>query len=436
MRYDALIIGGGPGGFEASIRISQAGGNALLVEKENLGGVCTNRGCIPTKAMVAGCNALDTVGSSMELGIDAKVSGLDLGVFFKRRDRIVSTLRRGVEKIVSDSGVKVVNGEAEIVSKDRIRVGKEEFEGGNIIIASGSVPTSVPGVDFDGEYVISGDEASCIRDVPDRVLIIGGGFIGCEYAGIFSRLGANVTLIEALDRLLPGEDEDISRMVEKGLAKRVDVLTGMRVEGVDKDSRTVKANGESHKADLVIVAAGRRIALPNGVKEIGVKVSGGLVAVDEHMMTSIPGVYAIGDVCTKYKLAHVASAHARVCAANIMGKEVAMDESAIPWCVFTMPEAARIGLRESDVENPVVGRGEYIANGMARCLGQREGFCKVIAKDGLIAGVHIYGAHASELVGEALMIIGLKPADVIKRIHPHPTLTEVLYAACEDMLGK
>ncbi|MFH1054783.1 MAG: dihydrolipoyl dehydrogenase [Candidatus Altiarchaeota archaeon] len=436
MRHDAVVIGGGPGGYECALWMSKLGGSAIVVERGELGGVCTNRGCIPTKALVASCEAYETVRRAQEFGISVQSSGVDSETVFKRRDRIALTMRKGVEKLLSDAKVEVVKGEAKIKSSTEVEVAGRVIQAKNIVVATGSEPLGLPGIGLDHEYVISGDDAATSSKLPKNIVVIGGGFIGCEYASLYSKLGSNVTLVEALPRILPTEDEDVSDTLHKILSKEMRVLTGVKVESVDMEGKSVKVAGEDIPADLVLLAVGRMPIIPEGANGIGVVHNKDGITVDSRMRTNVRSVYAIGDVTSNLKLAHTAYAGAEAAAKNIMGQDFEVDFSVVPWCVFTTPEVARVGVTEKQAgDKAKIGIADYMANGKARCMGERSGFCKVIAdsKTDAIIGVHILGAHASSLIGEAALAVKerLTTEQVAQTIHPHPTLNELIKEACE-----
>ena len=439
MQYDAVILGGGPAGYECALHMARLGGKAVIIEKGELGGVCTNRGCIPTKALIASAEAYESVKRSSEFGFEAQAVKVNPELLFKRRDRVALTMRKGVEKLLSDAKVEVVKAEAKVKSANAVEAAGRVFEGRNIVIATGSQPAGLPNIPLDGEFVLSGDDAAASSKLPGRVVIIGGGFIGCEYASLFARLGSAVTLIEALPRLLSTEDEDISSALEKALSKDVKIMTATRVDSVDKTRKMVVAGETEIPADMVLLAVGRKAILPEGLAVLGVQLDRGWVKVDSKMKAA-QNVYAIGDVASGLKLAHVAYEGGKVAAHNIMGKFMDADFGAVPWCVFSSPEISRVGLAEKEAKVPVnVGRGEYLSNGKARCMGERQGFCKVVAQAGTgrILGVHFFGAHASDLIGEAALAVrnGLTVDDVINTIHPHPTLPEIFKQACENARG-
>ncbi|MBD3387910.1 MAG: dihydrolipoyl dehydrogenase [Candidatus Altiarchaeales archaeon] len=441
MRYDAVIIGGGPGGYECALWIHKLGGKAAVVEKSELGGVCTNRGCIPTKALAASCEAVEAVRKAAQHGIEANNVKTDVGKMLKRRDRVALTLRKGIEKILEETGVEIVKGDARVKSANEVEAGGMTLECENIVLASGSKPTGLPGLELDGEYIISGDDAATSNEFTEDIVVVGGGFIGCEYAAIYGKLGCNVTLVEALPRILAAEDSEISKELESILSKDVRIVKDVKVESADRDSKTVKVGGEDIKADRILLAVGRKPNIPEGVGELGVEVGEDGVKVNPRMETSVKGVYAVGDVTGgSYKLAHVAYAGAETAAKNIMGLDDEVDYDAVPWCVFTLPEIGRVGVTEDEAGSGCkVGRADYISNGKARCMGERSGFCKVVVDgEGVIVGVHMIGAHASDLIGEASLAVKmkLKASDVAATIHPHPTLTEIFKEACRKAVNQ
>jgi dihydrolipoamide dehydrogenase len=435
MTYDAVVIGGGPGGYETALWVAKLGGKAVVVEKDALGGVCTNRGCIPTKALAASCDVLECFSRAEEFGVKVSSYTLDSEAMFKRRDRVSLTMRKGVEKLLADAKVDVVRGVGTLKSETEVEVNGEVLEGRALVLATGSEPVSLPGMDLDHEYIISGDDAAALSKRPESVVIVGGGFVGCEYASIYSRMGCDVTLIEMLPRLLPLEDKDVSAALEAALSKKVSVMVGTKVESIDVKEKEVVAGDRKIRADLVLMAVGRRPVLPAGIDDVGVVYGKSGIKADSMMRTSVDNIYAVGDVTQGLKLAHVAYFGAQAAARNIMGDICETDWSSVPWCVFTSPEVARVGKTSQEAGSGVrLGRADYLGNGKARCMGERGGFCKVVVDEGsgVILGVHIVGAHASDLIGEAAVAVRmkLKAEDVAGTVHPHPTLSEIFKEAC------
>ena len=437
MIYDALIIGSGPGGYECARWISKLGGKAILFEKKDLGGVCTNCGCIPTKAFAASANLIDKFKNSKNLGVTCESVSADMGALVSRRDRVVKVMRAGVKKLLDDGEVEVVYGEAEIIDSKTVECGGQTYSGQNLVIASGSAPTGVGSIQLDGEYIISGDEAAKLMDFPKKMVIIGGGFIGCEYASILASFGVDITLIEVQPTILPAEDSEVTELLQNILSKKLTLKINASVEKVDSAKKIVVCDGEIIPADLVLLAVGRKHMTPKGFEKLNVATAVDGVLVDETMRTNVDGVYAIGDVTTHVRLAHAAYLGGESAAKSIMGIESKADFDLMPWCVFSNPEIGRVGVTEKEAKliysDIRIGRAQYTSNGKARCMGERAGFVKVISDaDGHLIGLHIIGSNASSLLGEAGLALThkMKLEDIIQTIHAHPTLCELLREAC------
>ncbi len=440
MTYDAAVIGAGPGGYECALKIAAKGGKVIVFERDLVGGVCTNRGCIPTKTLAESANLVDKIASASSFGVEVELSGIDNIKLLKRRDRVSMILRKGVEKLLSDAGVELVYSEAEIVSAKKVMAKGKSYGVKNIVVATGSVACGVGSLELDHEFVISGDDAATSHKLPTKVVIIGAGFIGCEYAAIYGSLGCDVTLIEAEDRLLPQEDKMISELLEQVLSKRVAIRTSARVEAIDADEKIVSCANESFSCDLVLLAVGRKPVYPKGLGSVGVKFEAQGIPVDVQMKTNVNGIYAIGDVTTHQQLAHAAYEAAKVAADNILGGTSSIDYSTLPRCVFTQPEVGRVGVTEEDApEGALIGVASYLANGKARCMGEKFGFAKVIVdkESHTLLAAHIMGARASDLIGEATLAVKnrITAEQIIATIHPHPTLCELLKSACVDALS-
>lgn len=443
--YDLVVVGGGPGGYSAALRAAQLGGRVVLVERAELGGVCTNRGCIPTKALISSAEAFDRVKNAVKYGVKSGTPEVDFNAMIARRDMIVSLSRKGVDMLLKKANVNVVKGTARIVGKDSVEVEGRIIDSNNIIIATGSEPKGLPGLEFDGELILSSDDIMKLNRLPESVLIVGGGIIGVEYASLFSKLGCKVSMVELMDRLIPNEDEEISEELKKILSRGVSVHTKSKVAGVDKKAR--KANISTPEGvkqisfDMILVSVGRKPVFPEGLDKVGVKYDKTGIKVNEQMQTSVRSIYAVGDVASKHQLAHVASAEGVVAAENCMDIAALMYYDSVPWGIFNIPEIGRVGLTEREATEKhgeiKVGRALYAANGKANCIGEREGFCKVVcSKDGVILGVHIIGAHASDLIAEAALAVKnkLTVRDIAATIHSHPTLPEVFKEACENAI--
>ncbi len=455
---DVIIIGGGPGGYVAAIRAAQLGGKVILIEKDELGGVCLNRGCIPTKAMLSTADVYDTVVCrAREFGVTVGDVSFDYSKAVDRRGKIVKQLVSGVGVLMKKYNVQVIKGAARLTSRTTAEITlsdgkKQEVLAGNIIIATGSEPVKIPVPGLEGDNIWDSDGALNAMQVPSSILVIGGGAIGVEWGYMFSKLGAQVTIVELMDQLLPRTDSEIAVELKKVLEKAgIKVLTGTRATKVShkkgKEVVTI-ATGESEQeitVDKILVAVGRRpVSEGLGLAELGVTVDRGRVVTNARMQTNVPGIYAIGDVVGGMLLAHKASEEGVVAAENIMGRESTMSYKAIPSAVYTTPEVATVGISEEDAKEQgidyKVGKFHFRANGKAMGLGERDGFVKFIAdsKYGEILGCHIIGPHATDLLHEA--VVGMESEATIEvlagAVHAHPSLSEVVKEAALDVDGE
>lgn len=448
------IIGGGPGGYVSAIRAAQRGAKVAVVEKGELGGVCLNRGCIPTKALLAGAEVLRTAKRLNEFGI--VMSGelrVDMSAMHARMKKIVDTLVNGIAGLLKANKIALLRGEGFILAKDRIQVTdgvkKSELRAERIIIATGSRPAELPGLEPDGKRVLNSDHILEYKTIPSSILIVGAGPIGCEWGCLFSSLGSQVTIVEMMERVLPLEDEEISQILEREFKKqKIKVKTGVKITNLIKGDDKIKAkldNGEVVEADIVLVSIGRaRNTDKIGLENIGVKTTNaGAIEVNDRMETSINGVYAIGDVVPTPMLAHVASAEGIVSAINTTGGDAHMDYSAVPSCTFTYPEVAGVGAREWELKKKgivyKVGRFDFRALGKAHAAGEISGRVKVIADENdTVIGVHIAGKSAPELIHEGVVAVRnkLTVEQLVSSIHAHPTFSEALLEAAEDLRGE
>ena len=452
MTYDICIIGGGPGGYTAAIKGAQLGGKVALVEKEALGGTCLNHGCIPTKNLYSVSEMIRNIKESSRLGL--QVSGLkfDMDEIQDKKTEVVEHLKGGIYKLFKDHGIDLYEGKGSISGEGSVVVerpsGTQVLETKNIIIASGSEASDIPPLRIDGKKVLGNREVLSLRTVPERMTIVGGGPIGCEFANIFSRLGSEVTLVEVMDRLLPFCEKEISRIVKKRFEDMgVKVILGSGVDTARISEKEVVVNltdGSEIESSVVLMAVGRRLNSFNlGLEEAGIEMDGNAVKVDDRMETSLKSVYAVGDVTGRMALAHVAAHQGKIAAENALGGDCRMDYSVIPWAVFINPEVASVGRSEESLKNEgvsyQVGRFPYLANGKAVAMREEDGFVKVLAssEDKKVLGVHILGAHASDMVAEAAlaMKMGCTIEDISDTIHAHPTLAETLLEAAEDTEG-
>jgi dihydrolipoamide dehydrogenase len=457
MEKEVVIIGGGPGGYVAAIRAAQLGGKVTLVEKEELGGTCLNWGCIPTKALLRGVELLELATGSKEYGITVGSPAVDFSKMMARKDRAVKTLVSGVGGLMKANGIEVIKGRARLRTSPQIEVLDEKqqtltLQAKKTILATGSTAADlpIPGVKLPG--VIDNKGALQLSQVPQSMVVIGAGPIGLELGMIFASLGAKVTIVEMLPQILPNEDEEVASALEKSLRRfKIDFLTGTQVQEITMGSegrlrvRTKKGEKEeTFEGEKVLVAVGRRANLDGlGLEEAGVRFQKKGIEVNEKMETSIPNVYAIGDVTGQLLLAHFASAQGEVAAANALGHASQMEGRVVPRCVYTLPEVAAVGLTEKEArkrgQDVRVGKFPFAANGKAAILGERTGFVKIVseAKYGEILGVHLFGPHATDLIGEAALAMRLEATamDISQTIHPHPTLTEALMEAALDVGG-
>ena len=454
---DVVIIGGGPGGYVAAIKAAHLGLKAVLIEKDKLGGVCLNRGCIPTKALVSTAELLNHLQRAGEFGIQVKDYSIDFPAIMKRKDLITRRLSSGVEQLMKANQVRVVRGEGQIIEPGIVEVldadgQKEVIKTKNIIIATGSkvMKLPIPGIDSGG--VITSDEALSLSELPSKMIIIGGGVVGIEFAGIFKALGVEVTVVEMLPRILLPIDEEIARRLAMNLKRKgIEILTDCKVKGIKKNHQNLEvlvstSEGEKRlETERVLLAAGRVPELGNiDVQRLGIELEKGAIKVDEKMKTNIPGIYAVGDVVGKIMLAHVASREGIVAIENISGKEVLMDYKVVPNCVFSMPEVASVGLTEEEARkennNIKVSKFPFMANGKALGMGETEGMVKIIADADTfeLLGLHILGVHASDLIAEGTLALSMEATafEIVNTIHAHPTLAEAIAEAAEGITGK
>ena len=450
------VLGAGPGGYVAAIKAAQLGAEVIVIEGDEVGGTCLNWGCIPTKTLIASTEVFSKAKELDKFGIDLKGEIMpNLEKIIERKNKVVSTQVKGIRGLFKSWGVVLKEGRGVLTSAREISVtmkdgGREKVEADRIIIATGSRPASIPTFPFDGKKIISSNEAINLTDIPKSLLIIGAGVIGCEFACIYRELGSEVTMIEMLPRAVATEDYEISDLLEKELKKKkIKLYTDTRVNGVDVRDDGVHAllsDGKELTAEKVLVSIGRTFNSDKiGAEAIGInKGKRGEILVNDRMETSIPGVYAVGDVTGGLLLAHVASKEGLVAAENIMGGGDIIDYSVVPAAIFTSPEIASVGLREHQAaEKDIkvgIGHFEFRALGKAHAMGEIAGFIKIIAEASTdkIVGAHIIGPHASDLIHEYAIAMenGLTARDVADTIHAHPTLSEGLMEAAEDVHGE
>ncbi|MCA9780001.1 MAG: dihydrolipoyl dehydrogenase [Candidatus Eremiobacteraeota bacterium] len=451
--YDVVVIGGGPGGYVCAIRAAQLGFKVACIDKNKIfGGTCLRVGCIPSKALLESSELVNQAKESFKAhGIVLPEVQVDLATMQRRKSRVVQTLGRGVGSLLKKNGVDGIQGTARMVAPGRVQVttdeGTSEIEAKNVIVATGSEPSSLPGVELDGRYVGSSTEALEYDEVPERLVVIGAGAIGLELGSVWNRLGSKVTVLEYLDRILPGADAEIADAAQKILAKQgLQFQLGARVEGVEiREERChVKvADSDDVVCDRVLMAVGRRPFTDGlGLDEIGVQRDRrGYIQVDEHFKTNVDGVYAIGDVIGGAMLAHKAEEEGVALAEMLKTGVGHIDYNTVPAIVYTHPEVASVGKNAEELEAAgvpfKVGRFPFMANGRAKAVGETEGLVKVLAhqKTDRILGVHIVGPHAGDLLSEAVvaMTFGASSEDLARICHAHPTLTEAIKEACLDV---
>jgi dihydrolipoamide dehydrogenase len=448
------VLGGGPGGYAAALYGASAGLSVAIVEEQRMGGTCLHRGCIPAKELLQTAEVLRTIRGASVFGVTAGEPSLDLAASHARQHQVIDRLTSGLETLLKGRKVTTVNGRGAITRDGRgIVVGGDELRGRNVLIATGSSPRSLPGIDFDGERVLSSDHVLEIPEAPERIAVIGGGAIGCEFASFLVDVGSQVTLLEALPQILPGVDPQVSQVVARAFQKRgIGVTAGVKITGVDRgsdglDLRYEGKNGaESLGVDAVVVSVGRRPRSEGaGLDEAGVKVDDrGFIAVDGNMRTNVDGVYAVGDIVATPQLAHVAFAEAVVVVKTILGENPApVGYDKVPWGIYCHPEVAFCGLTEAqakergyDVQTSVHRWG---GNSRALIMGETEGIAKLVAqRDGPLLGVHIAGPWATELIAEGYLSVNWEAtaADLGLLIHAHPTLSELFGESALALTGR
>ncbi|TSA17590.1 MAG: dihydrolipoyl dehydrogenase [Nitrosopumilales archaeon] len=429
--YDAVIIGGGPGGYTCAIRATQLGGKICLIEKNGLGGTCTQRGCIPTKFLHSLGDIMRRVMASKKNGLNAQVE-LDYKLLRLRMKNTVDKLASGIKLLLESNHIDLIVGEARIVSQNKIVVNQKTIEAKHIVIATGSYPICLPDYDFN-KNILSTTTVLELEDLPKSIIIIGGGFSGCEFASILNALGCKVSLIEAENHLLPNNLEEIGNTIEKYMRlDGIKVMTKSKVETIEKNM--VLVNGENIEAEKILICVGRRPNLnADELNNVGVKFNETGILVNEKMLTTVQNIFAIGDITGMYELAHVASKQGEIAAQNLMGIESKMEYSSIPVCVFTYPEVAFVGKLEGRS-----GQFPLTASAKANCLGDTRGFVKVFERNDILVGAYVVAPHAGEIIGEAGLAIKmqLKIEDIFETIHAHPTLPESFVDALRDISGE
>jgi len=458
MSYQVIVIGSGPGGYVAAIRASQLGLKVAIIERESLGGICLNWGCIPTKALLKSAQVFEYIKHSKDYGITVADSSADFGAVIKRSRDVASAMSKGVEFLMKKNKIDVIYGSAKLTKDKKIELTDKEgkkstLEAPHIIIATGSRARSLPNIPIDNKKIVGYRDAMVLPEMPKSMVIVGSGAIGCEFAYFYNSMGTKVTIVEFAGNILPREDEEVSKAMEKIYKKNgVDIMTNSAVESVDTSGKGCKVSIKTAKGveviecDVVLSAAG---IVPNteniGLEDLGIKVEKGIIQVDDLYKTNVAGIYAIGDVVKGPALAHVASAEGIICVEGIAGHHPeALDYGNIPGCTYCWPEVASVGMTEKEAKEAgyelKVGKFPFSASGKAKASGQADGFVKVIfdAKYGEFLGAHMVGANVTEMIAEVVVARKLETTghEIIKSVHPHPTMSEAIMEAAAAAYGE
>ncbi|QYN50851.1 MULTISPECIES: dihydrolipoyl dehydrogenase [Apibacter] len=458
MNYDIIVIGSGPGGYVAAIRAAQLGFKTAVVERENLGGICLNWGCIPTKALIKSAHVYEEINHAEEFGLNKTESSFDFSNVIKRSRGVADKMNKGVGFLMKKNKIDVINGNAKVKPGKKIEVtdkeGKvTEYSASHIIIATGARSRVLPNLPQDGKKIIGYREALTLPTMPKSMIVVGSGAIGIEFAYFYASMGAKVTVVEFLPNIVPVEDEEVSKHVEKSIKKHgIEVMVNSSVERVETQGDGVKAfvktaNGEiTLEADIILSAVGITANIENiGLEEVGISTDKGRILVDSFYNTNIPGYYAIGDVIPGPALAHVASAEGILCVEKIKGMNVEpIDYGNIPGCTYCSPEIASVGMTEKKAKEAgydiKVGKFPFVASGKATANGDTDGFIKVIydAKYGELLGCHMVGNGVTDMIAEAVAVRRLEATshEILTTVHPHPTISEAFKGATEAAYGE
>ncbi|MFT4010184.1 MAG: dihydrolipoyl dehydrogenase [Nocardioidaceae bacterium] len=447
--FDLVILGAGSGGYACALRAAELGLSVALVEKGKLGGTCLHVGCIPTKALLHAAEVADSARDASRFGVEASLEGIDMAGVNGYKDAVVGRLFKGLTGLVKSRGITVVEGEGRLSSPTTVTVDGRELTGRHVVLATGSHPKTLPGLDVDGSVVLNSDQALSLDRVPASAIVLGGGVIGAEFASVWRSFGAEVTVVEALPRLLAAEDESSSRIVERTFRKRgIKTLTGTAFEGAERTECGVRvtAGGRQLEAEVLLVAVGRGPSTDGlGLAEAGIALDRGFVVTDERLRTGLPGVYAVGDVVPGLQLAHRGFAHGIFVAEDVAGlaPQPVLDQL-LPRVTYCNPEIASVGLGEAAARELFGDDGVEVltydlgGNGKSQILATSGSVKLVREKGGPVVGVHVVGARAGELIGEAQLIVGWEayPDDIAPLIHAHPTQNEALGEAHLALAGK
>jgi len=452
-KYDIIVLGSGPGGYVAAIRASQLGFKTAVVEKESLGGVCLNWGCIPTKALLKSAQVFEYLKHAGDYGLSVKEADKDFDAVVKRSRGVADGMSKGVQFLLKKNKVEVINGYGKIKPGKKVDVDGTEYSADHIIIATGARSRELPSLPQDGKKVIGYREALALKKQPKKMVIVGSGAIGVEFAYFYNAMGTEVTIVEFMPKIVPVEDDDVSKQLERSFKKSgINIMTSAEVTSVDTSGTGVKATVKTKKgeevleADIVLSAVGIKANIENiGLEDVGIVVDREKIIVNDYYQTNIPGYYAIGDVTPGQALAHVASAEGILCVEKIAGQHVeALDYGNIPGCTYCTPEIASVGLTEAQAKEQgfdiKVGKFPFSASGKASASGHKDGFVKVIfdAKYGEWLGCHMIGAGVTDMIAEAVLGRKLETTghEVLKAVHPHPTMSEAVMEAVAAAYGE
>ncbi|MBR5831726.1 MAG: dihydrolipoyl dehydrogenase [Bacteroidales bacterium] len=458
MNYDVIVIGSGPGGYVAAIKSAQLGFKTAVVERENLGGICLNWGCIPTKALLKSAQVFNYVSHASNYGVAAQPITPDLEAMVTRSRGVADTMSKGVQFLLKKNKVDVITGTGKVKPGKKVEVTNAEgevsvYEANHIIIATGARSRNLPNLPQDGKKIIGYREAMTLPQLPKSMVVVGSGAIGSEFAFFYQSIGVQVTLVEFMPNIVPNEDDDVSAQISRSFRKMgMKVMTSSSVEKVDIEGDVCHVTIQTKKgtevvdADIVLSAVGVITNLENlGLEEVGIEVERTKIVVDDYYRTNVEGYYAIGDVVHGPALAHVASAEALVCVEKIAGEDpTPVNYKNIPGCTYTTPEIASVGMSEKAAKEAgyeiLVGKFPFTASGKATAAGSRDGFIKIIidAKTDLILGAHLCGDNVTEMIAGLVVARqnGLTAKQVAGSVHPHPTLSEAIMEAIEQAYGK
>ena len=446
---DLVILGAGSGGYACALRAAELGLSVVMVERDKVGGTCLHRGCIPTKALLHAAEVADATRESEKVGVKASLDGIDMGTVNSYKDGVVTRLHKGLTGLVKARNINVVEGEGRLVAPNAVEVDGTRYEATKaVVLATGSYSRSLPGLDIDGDRIITSEHALRLDRVPQSVVVLGGGVIGVEFASVWKSFGAEVTIVEALPHLLPLEEESSSKLLERAFRKRgITFSLGKKfseAKVTDSGVTVTLEDGTTYDAELLLVAVGRGpVSEGLGYEEAGVNVDRGFVPVDAHCQTNVPNVYAIGDLRPGLQLAHVGFAEGIMVAERVAGlNPPAIDYDGVPRITYSEPEVASVGITSAQAKerghDVVEFTYDLAGNGRAQIL-QTAGACKVVAaKDGPVLGVHMVGSRVGDLIAEAQLITNWEalPVEVAQLIHPHPTLSEAVGEAHLALAGK